>query len=79
MDPILRAQKSFNGIQVMFLSGDVTHSVLFSYENLIELGINVSSLLDHPEYYGVDSDGRIVRTDFCKMDLHSCEEKSDIG
>ncbi len=75
MDPILKAQKSFNGVQVSFLSGDVTHSVLFSYENLIELGINVSSLLDHPEYYGVDRDGRIVRTDFCKMDLHSCEEK----
>lgn len=75
MDPILTAQKSFNGIQVTFLSGDVTHSVLFSYENLIELRINVSSLLDHPEYYGVDRAGRIVRTDFCKMDLHSCEEE----
>jgi len=74
MDPILKAQKSFNGVQVTFLSGEKTLSALFSYENLIELQINVSSLLDHPEYYGVDPDGRIVRTDFCKPDLHSCNE-----
>ncbi len=74
MDPILKAQKSFNGVQVTFLSGETTLSVLFSYENMIEMEINVSSLLDHPEYYGINPDGRIVRTDFCKMDLHSCEE-----
>jgi len=74
MDPILKAQKSFNGVQVSYLSGEITHSALFSYENLIEMKINVSNLMEHPEYYGVTHDGRIVRTDFCKMDLHSCDE-----
>jgi len=74
MEPILKAQKSFNGVQVSYLSGETTHSVLFSYENLIEMEINVSNLLDHPEYYAVDHDGRIVRTDFCNPDLHTCDE-----
>lgn len=72
MEPIIRAAKSFNGIQVTYLSSnDEAISELFSYENLIELKINVSDLLDNPDRYAFDANGPvIVRTDFCNPELH---------
>ncbi len=71
MNIIFHAAKSFNGIQVSFLSGNDTVSELFSYENLIDMKINVSNLIEHPEYYAVDMNGPvIVRSDFCKPEMH---------
>ena len=71
MKTIIHAAKSFNGIQVSFLSGNDIVSELFSYENLIDMKINVSNLVEHPEYYAVDLNGPvIVRTDFCKPEMH---------
>ena len=72
MEPIIRAAKSFNGIQVTYLSSnDEAISELFSYENLIDMKINVTDLLNYPDRYAVDTNGPvIVRTDFCKPDLH---------
>ncbi|WAI00449.1 hypothetical protein [Methanogenium organophilum] len=71
MDPIIRAAKSFNGIQVTYLSGGDTKEELFSYENLIDMKINVADLVDHPDRYAVNPDGPVVvRTDFCKPELH---------
>ncbi|GAB7015391.1 hypothetical protein [Methanogenium cariaci] len=71
MDPIIHAAKSFNGIQVSFLSGNSTMSELFSYENLIDMKINVADLVENPDRYAVDMKGPvIVRTDFCKPELH---------
>lgn len=65
MDRIIDAQKSFNGIQVTYISGDSEGSELFSYENLIDMRINVLELLDHPDYYSFDNAGpKIVRTEF---------------
>lgn len=76
MKTIFHAAKSFNGIQVSFLSGNDTVSELFSYENLIDMKINVSSLIEHPEYYAVDmNEPVIVRIDFCKPEMHEeCRE-----
>jgi len=71
MNTIIHAAKSFNGIQISFLSGNDTISELFSYENMIDMKINVSNLVEHPEYYAVDmNEPAIVRTDFCKPELH---------
>ncbi len=71
MNTIIHAAKSFNGIQISFLSGNDTISELFSYENLIDMKINVPDLVEHPEYYAVDMNGPvIVRTDFCKPEMH---------
>lgn len=71
MKIIIRAAKSFNGIQVSFLSGNDTLSELFSYENLIDMKINATDLLDYPERYAVDMKGPvIVRTDFCNPKAH---------
>lgn len=64
VNTIIHAAKSFNGIQISFLSGNNTISELFSYENLIDMKINVSDLVEHPESYAVDMNGPvIVRTD----------------
>jgi hypothetical protein len=72
MDPIIHATKSFNGIQVTYLTADdVTKEELFSYENLIEMKINVTDLIEYPDRYAFDPAGpSVVRTDFCKPDLH---------
>jgi hypothetical protein len=71
MKPIIHAAKSFNGIQVSFLSGKDTISELFSYENLIDMKINVGDLIEYPDRYAVDMNGPIiVRTDFCNPELH---------
>ncbi|NYT05561.1 MAG: hypothetical protein GKC04_04205 [Methanomicrobiales archaeon] len=71
MDSLLSADKGINGIQVTYRSGSGTASELFSYETLIAMGINVASLLDHPEYYGIDPSGpTLARIDFCRPDLH---------
>ncbi len=71
MKTILKTDDGPTGVIVAYLSGDTAESRLFSYENLIDLNINVADLLSHPDYYGVTDDGlRIVRTDFCKPELH---------
>ena len=71
MKTILRTSEVQAGVDVTYLSGDNAESVLFSYENLIALNINVADLLDHPEYYGITDDGStVMRTDFCKPELH---------
>lgn len=71
MDPIIHAAKSFNGIQVTYLVGDTTKEELFSYENLIDMKINVLDLLEYPDRYAVNPNGPVVvRTDFCKPELH---------
>lgn len=75
MKTILKTDEGPTGIIVVYLSGDQAESQLFSYENLIELRINVADLLSHPDYYGVTDDGlKIVRTDFCKPELHEKTE-----
>ncbi|MDD4126674.1 MAG: hypothetical protein PHV39_03180 [Methanomicrobium sp.] len=66
MEEIITAKKSFNGIQVSYVSGNDVSSELFSYENLIDLKINVPDLVQNPSYYAIDLNGpKIVRTDFC--------------
>lgn len=71
MKTILKTDDVPTGVIVAYLSGDKAESKLFSYENLIDLNINVADLLSHPDYYGVTDDGlSIVRTDFCKPELH---------
>lgn len=71
MKAILKTSKSVNGILVIWLSGEDAKSRLFPYEKLIEMKINAADLLDHPDYYGVTEDeSEIVRTDFCKPELH---------
>ncbi|MBN1432558.1 MAG: hypothetical protein JW931_07265 [Methanomicrobiaceae archaeon] len=71
MKTILKTDDGPTGVIVVYLSGDKSESRLFSYENLIDLNINVSDLLSHPDYYGMTDDGlKIVRTDFCKPELH---------
>ncbi|MBP2132183.1 hypothetical protein J2128_000104 [Methanomicrobium sp. W14] len=66
MEKIIGVQKSFNGLQVSYMAGDQIISELFSYENLIEMKINVSDLVGNPSYYALDKNGpKIVRTDFC--------------
>jgi len=72
MEPIIQAVKSFNGIQVTYLtSNDEAISELFSYENLIDMKINVLDLIENPDRYAFDTNGPVVvRTDFCKPDLH---------
>lgn len=66
MKQIIDAQKSFNGIQVTYLSGktdSTSGNELFSYENLIDMRINALDLLDHPDDYSFDPVGpRIVKT-----------------
>jgi len=71
MKPILKTDEVPTGVIIVYLSGDKAESQLFSYENLIELNINIADLLSHPDYYGMTDDGsKIVRTDFCKPELH---------
>jgi hypothetical protein len=72
MEPVVEATQSVNGILVTYISGRSRVSELFTYEDLIRMKINVSDMLDHPGYYGVDPSGpRIARTDFCRPDLHT--------
>ncbi len=72
MEPVVEAAHSVNGVLVTYISGSTRVSELFTYEDLIQMKINVSALLDHPGYYGIDPSGPvIVRTDFCRPDLHT--------
>lgn len=65
MKQIIDAHKSFNGVQVTYISGDKDGTELFSYENLVDMRVNVLELLDHPDYYAFDPEGpRIVRTEY---------------
>jgi len=64
-DPIISAVKSFNGISIVWLSGDESMSELFSYENLIDMKINVADLLNYPERYGIVKGPKVIRTEFC--------------
>lgn len=66
MEEIIAAKKSFNGIQISYLLGNDINSELFSYENLIEMKINVSDLVANPSHYAFEPEGPlIIRTDFC--------------
>ena len=66
MEQIIRTYKSLHGVDVTYLLGTTTVTHQFSFEDLITMGINVSDLLHHPDYYGYDPlMHRINRTDFC--------------
>ncbi|KQC04058.1 MAG: hypothetical protein APR53_04090 [Methanoculleus sp. SDB] len=72
MEPVVDAVQSADGIVVTYISGTTRSSEFFTYEDLIRMKINVSALLDHPGYYGVDPSGHgIKRTDFCRPDMHT--------
>lgn len=66
MEQIIDAKKSFNGILVTYVTDEEIGNAgeeLFSYENLIDMRINVLELLDYPIYFSFDRNGpRIVKT-----------------
>lgn len=68
MEPIIAVRNTGERLIVTFLAGDKTDTKTdeFTYGEIIDMKVNVMSLIEHPEYYAMDMDKRmIVRTDFC--------------
>jgi hypothetical protein len=73
MDPIISVRNTGEKIFVTHLIGEKTDTKTeeFTYGDIIDMKVNVMSLIEHPEYYAMDTDKRlIVRTDFCNKDKH---------
>ncbi|MDD4300649.1 MAG: hypothetical protein PHO78_08370 [Methanomicrobium sp.] len=71
MEEIVSVRQSPAGILVSYVFGNDVSSVLFSYESLIEMKVNVADLIKNPCRYAVDLSGpKVVRTDFCAKHLH---------
>jgi len=69
--PIIQVRQRPSGLQIWYLDGDETRTVLCTHDELIAHRVNVSQLLDHPDYYGYDTAARrVVRTDFCDPGSH---------
>jgi hypothetical protein len=62
MEEILRVNKDDIGIRVEYQKGSGEDRILFSFQELIDLQINISHLIQYPGKYQVDSENhRIVR------------------
>jgi len=62
MDEIVKALKGNSGIRVEFDEGVVRKGILFSFDELIEMQVNVVHLLQNPGKYRVGAEGhRIIR------------------
>jgi len=71
MEPIIAVRNTGKSLIVTFLAGKKTDTITeeFTYGEVIAMEVNVMSLIEHPEYYAMDADKRmIVRTNFCSRD-----------
>lgn len=60
MEEITGARKMANGVLVEYRRGSVSQTVGFIYEDLIAMEINALDLVEHPEDYEVDPEGKAI-------------------
>lgn len=60
MDEIQSVRKLMNGVLVEYTRGGVPRTVGFTYDTLIRMEINALDLIEHPEDYEVDPEGKAI-------------------